>query len=199
MWSSQVPDALPHAIPELDAVFALILTLDTIKPHPSLPKRLGPLLQDLQKPVPTRDPKTLAELIHALWITHPDHGAESAMADAITAIDKGEAKKAHVVLRNLSSLKPEGAEVSYKLAVASLMMGETQSAIRHLGDTLRIEPRHFAALSLFGQICIDCDRLYEARLSLQRAIATNPHLKGVKETILAINDILHPAKYRLNG
>lgn len=199
-----MPDALPHlipeqVIPELDDVFALILTLDTIKPHPSLPKRLGPLLQDLQKPVSTRDPKTLAELIHALWITHPDHDAENAMADAITAIDQGEAKKAHVVLLNLSSVKPEWPEVSYKLAIVSLMMGNPLSAIRHLGDALRLEPRHFAALSLFGQICIDCDRLYEARLSLQRAIAANPHLKGVKETISALNDILHPANYHLNG
>jgi len=79
------------------------------------------------------------------------------------------------------------------------MRGETQAAIHFIGDTLRLEPRHFAALSLFGQICLDCDRLYEARIALQKALETNPHLKGVKEAILAIDSTLDSPNNRLNG
>jgi len=190
---------MPQAIPVLDDVFALILTLDGIQPHPSLPKRLGLLLRDLQRARPTRDPKTLAELIHALWISHPNPEAETMMGEAISAIDQGDAHNAHVALLKLSALQPEWPEVSYKRAVVALMTGAQQAAIGHLGETLRLEPRHFAALSLFGQICIDYERFYEARLALQKALATNPHLNGVKETISAIDAVLHAEAYRLNG
>jgi len=186
-------------MPALDDVFALLLSLDTLTPHPSLPKRLGPLLKDLKNPVPSRDPKLLAELIHALWITNRDEAAEAEMANVITAIDCGDARQAEEALRHLAMLKPEWPEVSYKQAIVAMMRGETQAAIGHIGDTLRLEPRHFAALSLFGQICLDCDRLYEARIALQQALSINPHLKGVKEAILAINNALDSPGNRLNG
>ena len=186
-------------MPALDDVFALLLSLDAIKPHPSLPKRLGPLLQDLKNPVSSRDPGQLAELIHALWITNSDQTAENEMAEAITAIDHGDSKRAYQVLLHLSRLKPEWPEVSYKQAIVGLMKGQTEAAIGHLGDTLRLEPRHFAALSLFGQICLDCNRLYEARIALQKALETNPNLKGVNEAILAIDSTLNSPNNRLNG
>jgi len=186
-------------MPALDDVFALLLSLDAIKPHPSLPKRLGPLLQDLKNPVSSRDPGQLVELIHALWISNRDPMAENEMAEAITAIDHGDSNRAYEVLLRLSTLKPEWPEVSYKQAIVGLMKGQTEAAIGHLGDTLRLEPRHFAALSLFGQICLDCDRLYEARIALQKSIQINRHLKGVKEAILAIDRALDSPNNRLNG
>ena len=186
-------------MPALDDVFALLLSLNTLTPHPSLPKRLGPLLKDLKNPVPSRDPKLLAELIHALWITNRDQAAEHEMAKAITAIDCGDTRQAEEALCHLAMIKPEWPEVSYKQAIVALMRGETQAAIHFIGDTLRLEPRHFAALSLFGQICLDCDRLYEARIALQKALETNPHLKGVKEAILAIDSTLDSPNNRLNG
>ncbi len=186
-------------MPALDDVFALLLSLDTLTPHPSLPKRLGPLLQELKNPVSSCDPRQLVELIHALWITNRDPMAENEMAEAIMAIDHGDSKRAYQVLLHLSRLKPEWPEVSYKRAIVALMTGETDAAIRHLGDTLRLEPRHFAALSLFGQICLDCDRLYEARIALRKALETNPHLNGVEETVLAIDSTLDSPNNRLNG
>ena len=186
-------------MPVLDDVFTLLLSLDTLKPHPSLPKRLGPLLRDLSKPIPSQDPKLLAELIHALWITNRDQTAEYKMANVISAIDRGDQQQAHDALLDLSKITPEWPEVSYKQAIVALMQGETDAALRHLGNTLRLEPRHFAALSLFGQICLDCDRLFEARIALLKAFELNPHLKGVKEVILAIDRTLDSPNNRLNG
>ncbi len=194
-----MPEVALSVLPAFDEVFALLLTLDTIKPHPSLPKRLGPLLKDLQKPAPSRDPKVLAELVHALLITNRDSHAVELMAEAITHIDCGQAKSARILLDQLAPLQPNWPEVAYKQAITALMLGETERAVRHLGDTIQLEPRHFAALSLFGQICLDCDRLYEARIALQMAFDRNPHLNGVKETLLAIDTVLDPRDKRLNG
>jgi len=194
-----VPDGAAITMPVLDDVFTLLLSLDTLKPHPSLPKRLGPLLRDLSKPIPSQDPKLLAELIHALWITNRDQTAEYKMANVISAIDRGDQQQAHDALLDLSKITPEWPEVSYKQAIVALMQGETDAALRHLGNTLRLEPRHFAALSLFGQICLDCDRLFEARIALLKAFELNPHLKGVKEVILAIDRTLDSPNNRLNG
>jgi predicted Zn-dependent protease len=194
-----VPDPKSENVPALDAVFALLLALDALTPHPSLPKRLGPLLKDLQQPVPSRERQELTELIHALWISNPSAEASALMADAISAIDNQTPAKARSVLDVLVDQQPNWAEVHYKRAIVALMTERPNDAIAHLGETLRLEPRHFAAMSLFGQICLDLDRLYEARFALQRALHQNPHLKGLKETISSISQQVDARNNRLNA
>lgn len=186
-------------MPVLDDVFALILSLETIKPHPSLPKRLGPLLSDLKKSVPSRDPTELAALIHALWISHPNREAADLMADILKAIDQSAPEKAKLLLETLVTVTPDWSEAYFKQAITALMLGHPSEAIGFLGETLRREPRHFAAASLFGQVCIDQDRLYEARAALQIALRLNPHLKGVSETISALTEQLDVRENPLNG
>ncbi len=183
----------------LDDVFALILTLNRIKPHPSLPKRLGPLLSDLKKPLPSRDPKELAELVHALWISNRDAKAEQLMADAIAAIDQQKPEQAKELIEKLMRLCPAWSEAYYKRAIVALMLNNPSEAVSLLGETVRLEPRHFAAISLFGQICLDHNRLHEARAALQIALEMNPHLKGVADTISAIHRKLIAEDNRLNG
>jgi len=194
-----VPDPESANLPALDAVFALLHSLDAIKPHPSLPKRLGPLLKALQQPVQSRDRQELTELIHALWISNHCSEAAALMADAISAIDKQSPDHARSLLDCLVERQPDWAEVYYKQAVVALMTSRPNDAIAHLGETLRREPRHFAAMSLFGQVCLDLDRLHEARFALQRALHQNPHLKGLKEAISSISQQFDARNNHLNA
>gem|GEM_PF-810779 len=199
MWSSKVPKFEDGNAPALDAVFALLLSLDTIKPHPLLPKRLGPLLKALQQPLSPREREEMTELIHALWISNPCPEATALMAEAISAIDAQHPRRAQAVLGSLVALKPDWAEVYYKQAITALMTARPHDAISHLGETLRLEPRHFAAISLFGQICLDLDRWHEARFAFQRALHQNPHLKGLNEAISSISKVLDSWDNRLNA
>jgi tetratricopeptide (TPR) repeat protein len=121
------------------------------------------------------------------------------MADAISAIDTQNPKKAQAILDALVGLKPDWAEVYYKQAIVALMTSRPKDAIDYLGETLRLEPRHFAAISLFGQICLDLDRWHEARFAFQRALYQNPHLKGLKEAISSISQRLDSRNQRLNA
>lgn len=194
-----MPDAENGNVPALDAVFALLLSLDTIKPHPSLSKRLGALLKALQQPHSRRDREGLTELIHALWISNACPEARSRMAEAISAIDTQNPESAQVILNSLVALKPDWAEVYYKQAIVAMMTARPHDAISHLGETLRLEPRHFAAISLFGQICLDLDRWHEARFAFQRALHQNPHLKGLREAISSISQRLDSRNKPLNA
>ena len=121
------------------------------------------------------------------------------MADAISAIDKQSPDHARSLLDRLVERQPDWAEVYYKQAVVALMTSRPNDAIAHLGETLRREPRHFAAMSLFGQVCLDLDRLHEARFALQRALHQNPHLKGLKEAISSISQQFDARNNHLNA
>ena len=121
------------------------------------------------------------------------------MADVIAAIENQKPERARSLLDVLGKLQPDWAEVYYKQAVVALMMTQPNDAIAYLGATLRLEPRHFAAISLFGQICLDLHRLHEARFALQRALYQNPHLKGLKEAISSISHRLDAPNNRLNA
>jgi hypothetical protein len=56
----------------------------------------------------------------------------------------------------------------------------------HRPETLRLEPRHFGAVSGFAQICLRRGYLEEARASFQMALRINPHLQGVGDIIEAL-------------
>ncbi len=121
------------------------------------------------------------------------------MAEAISAIDTQNPESAQVILNSLVALKPDWAEVYYKQAIVAMMTARPHDAISHLGETLRLEPRHFAAISLFGQICLDLDRWHEARFAFQRALHQNPHLKGLREAISSISQRLDSRNKPLNA
>jgi hypothetical protein len=49
------------------------------------------------------------------------------------------------------------------------------------------DPRHFGAVSGFGQICLRNGFLNEARAAFQVALSLNPHLQGLREIIDDLN------------
>jgi hypothetical protein len=46
-----------------------------------------------------------------------------------------------------------------------------------------VEPRHFGAISGFGDICLRHGRLNEARAAFQIALAINPHLEELHDML----------------
>jgi tetratricopeptide (TPR) repeat protein len=174
MTSSRLPaSALP-----IDAVFALLLGLRQREPSPKLPRRLINLFRELAEPHPGRSPEEIEDLIWALWISHEDPAAEEAMGKAVEAMAGGSLEPARTVLDGLLALHPDWPEAWNKRDADSL---------RDIEQTLRLEPRHFAAISGFGQICLRHGHLNEAKAAFQLALAINPRLQGLREIIDDLN------------
>ena len=108
--------ASPHA-PEpdrqsrLDRVLGLVLGAKTRPPANHLPKRLNGLFRELGKAEPANDPDDIEDLIWALWISHPEGRAATAMANACEAMAMGAFDLAKPIQLRRSKMPNESARV----------------------------------------------------------------------------------------
>jgi hypothetical protein len=171
----------------IDEVFALVMTLDERRPAPELPRRLTALFKDLARPDPSRPPAETLDLIWALWISHPDAEAAGAMAAAVEAMAAEDFDTAAGILDGLVVRRPRWSEAWNKRATLAFVQERDDEALFGIEQTLLLEPRHFGAVSGFGQICLRHGRWPEAKAAFQVALAINPHLRGLREAIADID------------
>jgi tetratricopeptide (TPR) repeat protein len=176
--SRHVRSSLP-----VDPVFQLILDVGIREPAPNLPRRLTALFHELALEEPRRSADDIEDLIWALWISHEDRTAEETMGAAVEALEAGELDEARGFLDILVEQYPDWSEAWNKRATLAFIEKRDAESLFDLERTLELEPRHFGAISGFGQICLRHGLLNEARAAFQVALAINPHLQGLREII----------------
>jgi predicted Zn-dependent protease len=181
-----LPTASQLTLP-IDPVLRIVLELPARQPSPSLPRRLNALFRELAAPPAGRPAEEIEDLIWALWISHEDRGAEELMGEAVEALADGAFDQARPLLDQLVLRHPDWAEAWNKRATLAFVEKRDADAARDIMRTLELEPRHFGAVSGFGQICLRHGHLNEARASFQIALSLNPHLEGLREIIAELN------------
>jgi Flp pilus assembly protein TadD len=78
---------------------------------------------------------------------------------------------------------PTWPEAWNKRATLAFIEKRDAECLADIARVLELEPRHFGAVSGFGQICLRRGHLNEARAAFQVALAINPHLQGLREII----------------
>jgi hypothetical protein len=174
--------------PLIDSVFGLVLGCTRRKPAAGMPRRLAALFRELSQDPPPREPDDIEDLIWAHWIAHPNTQASSTMAAAIEAIDAGAFDLARPMLDRIIAQEPGWAEAWNKRATLAFIEKRDGDALVDIEQTLLIEPRHFGAVSGFGQICLRAARFGEARAAFQVALVINPHLQGLREAVVELTE-----------
>ncbi|MGO4570660.1 hypothetical protein [Microvirga sp. 2TAF3] len=167
----------------LDPVFRLILDLPYRAPAPGMPGRLTGLFRELSQNEAERPAEDIEDLIWAIWASHEDRVAEETMGAAIEALASGALKQARPLLDHLVSRHPDWAEAWNKRATLAFIENRDADSLRDIAQTLELEPRHFGAVSGFGQICLRHGHLNEARAAFQIALSINPHLEDLREIL----------------
>jgi tetratricopeptide (TPR) repeat protein len=167
----------------IDELLAAVLRLDEQRPHPDLPRRLDPLFRELSRFSPADPPHEVEDLIWALWTNHPDCNADRRMEQAIAAIATKRLDVAEVLLDELVAAWPTFAEAWNKRATLHFIRENDAASCRDILRVLELEPRHFGAISGFGQICLRHDRPREALAAFEVALGLNPHLAGIRAMI----------------
>ena len=153
MTTASVPDT-----PELDALFDLLRGAS--------------------------DPRDRADAEHriwAIWSGHEDADAARAMRGAIAAFESGDATAADRELTMMVDRWPNWAEAWNKRATLRFVEERDADSLDDIGRTLKLEPRHFGALSGFGQICLRARDISSALLVFEHAIAINPNMDSVRQ------------------
>lgn len=167
----------------VDPVFQLILEVPGRMPASSLPKRLNDLFRELSDAESTRSVEEIEDQIWTLWSSHEDRVAEETLAAAVEAIASGELQKARPLLDHLVIKHPDWAEAWNKRATLAYIEKRDGDSLLDIAQTLRLEPRHFGAISGFGNVCLRNGHLNEARAAFQIALSFNPHMEELRDML----------------
>lgn len=99
----------------------------------------------------------------------PDADAGRQLEDAISALAVDDLARAEAVLTGLTGSYPDYAEAWNKLATVAFLQKKYGLAKAHIEKVLKLEPRHFGALSTLGNI-------YEAEGKFTEALRTFEHV-----------------------
>jgi tetratricopeptide (TPR) repeat protein len=86
--------------------------------------------------------------------------------------------------------RPEFAEGWNKRATAYYLLGEYRKSAADCDEVLKRNPSHFGALSGYGMIWLRLDEPARALERFEQALAVNPNLTSVRETIDEIRKLL---------
>jgi tetratricopeptide (TPR) repeat protein len=114
------------------------------------------------------------------WMLGGGPAATSLMRIGVGAMARGDLPAALGVFDAIVRQNPDFAEGWNKRATVLYLMGALDAAATDCERVLRLEPRHFGALSGLGMIRMKQARVEEAIAAFERALALHPNLDGAR-------------------
>lgn len=153
------------------------------RPHPSLPRRLAGLFRTLAAAGSPHAAEQAQDLIWAVWCDHPNTDAATRMHEGIALMASEQFDEALAVFDALVIAEPDWAEAWNKRATVLFIAQRDAESLADIARVLELEPRHFGAMSGFGQIALRNGYPHEAVVAFQAVLSINPHLRGVEAVL----------------
>ena len=169
---------------------------DLIEPPAELPKpRRGARVHNLDflfgalKVAPDEaSAKNIEDRIWALWLASGSDTCNLLMTRVKKAIDSEDYNLAIRLLDAVIEIRPKYVEAWNRRATVFFLKRDYGSALLDLRQVLATEPRHFGALAGLGAIMQDIGDDKAALDAYRRALAIDPHLKGVADKVKTLTD-----------
>ncbi len=146
--------------PDLDKLFAVLQTSD--------------------------DPSALSNAhgeIWQRWTNNDDQDYFALMQHGVELMERRRLDEALKVFDDLVDIAPNYAEAWNKRATVHFLLGNLADSIADVDVTLKLEPRHFGALSGLGQIELQRGQPEAALDAFEAALQVHPHLPGTRGII----------------
>jgi len=140
-----------------------------------------------------RDPLVRAYAENSLWKVWSRSGDDEVdrlLAIGIEQMNAREGDAAVATFTRVIELKPEFSEGWNKRATVHYLTGAYTKSLADCDEVLKRNPHHFGALSGYGMIYLQLDQPERALEYLERAIAVNPNLSSVLETVEMLKRLL---------
>jgi len=170
---------------------------DLIEPPAELPKpqRRGARVHNLDflfgalKVAPDEaSAKNIEERIWALWLASGSDTCNLLMTRVKKAMETENYDLAIRLLDAIIEIRPKYVEAWNRRATAFFLKKDYGSAVADLRQVLAREPRHFGALAGLGAIMQDIGDEKSALDAYRRALAIDPHLKGISDKVKTLTD-----------
>jgi tetratricopeptide (TPR) repeat protein len=132
--------------------------------------------------------KQVESRIWALWVASGSDTANLLMTRARAAIDTNDLDLAIELLDATIKLKPDYVEAWNRRATLHYMRKEFGESLLDIQQVLRLEPRHFGALSGLGMILQEFGDDKHALEVFRRALEVNPHLQKIPDLVKSLSE-----------
>ncbi len=132
--------------------------------------------------------KAIEERIWAVWIVSHSDTTNLLMRRVKTAVEKKDLDLAIKLLNAIVKIKPDYVEGWNRLATIYYMKKDYGRALVDIREVLRLEPRHFGALSGLGMILQDIGDDRQALEAFRRALAVYPRLPRIPDMVKKLQD-----------
>jgi tetratricopeptide (TPR) repeat protein len=133
-----------------------------------------------------KDADETSGLVTAIDRLELDSGSDAGdllMARAIAAINLKNYEVALALLDKIVDLQPDWAEAWNKRATVRYIIDDFDGSMADIAHVLKLEPRHFGALSGMGMILERGGFREDALRAYRRALAIAPHLETLKSNV----------------
>ena len=155
--------------------------------------KLDKLFAALQTSLSNANAASLEREIWAIWTRYPDDQAINRQMDrAIKMMNAGRLDDAEAMFSAIISRKPAFAEAWNKRATVRFFRGDDAGSANDILQVIKLEPRHFGALSGLGMIKVREGDLQGALQAYRAAQRINPFLPNIEVIIDKLGQ-------RLNG
>jgi tetratricopeptide (TPR) repeat protein len=169
---------------------------DWVSPPSDLPRQdhgqrtpsLDTLFQALKIAPDIESAKAIENRIWAVWMVSGSDTCNVLMGRAKAAADEKDYDLAIKLLDAVIELKPDYVEGWNRRATVYYLMNDYGHALADIREVLAREPRHFGALAGLGLILQELGDDAHALEAYRRALAINPHLEHVGETVKELRE-----------
>lgn len=133
----------------------------------------------------------LTNEIWRIWSSHNKKEINILFSNAEKAMYKEDYQTALKSYNEIVVLAPNFAEGWNKLATVYFLMGDYSASLANIEETLKLEPRHFGALSGRGQCYLELQKFQFALDAFEEALAVNPWLYDVYKNIQIVKKLLN--------
>jgi tetratricopeptide (TPR) repeat protein len=141
---------------------------------------LDGLFQQLKTTPDGDDARGLEAQIWAIWMRSSDDEVNRLMEAGDTAMQAGQYQAALAAFNRIVDKAPDFAEGWNKRATLFYLMGNYPASLADIARALKLEPRHFGALSGLGLVDVQLDRPDDALAAFEKALALDPHLDAAR-------------------
>ena len=145
--------------------------------------RLNNLFERLRVTQDLAEARGIEGTIWEIWTESENANVNRAMLIGIASMHAGQLGTALNKFNEVIQLAPDFAEGWNKRATIFYLMKKLDLSVNDIAQTLKLEPRHFGALSGLGLINQAIGQNKAAIKAFEHALDLNPHLPGLKEKV----------------
>ena len=142
--------------------------------------RLDELFQKLHDAESVDESVPIQTAIWGLWTQSGSDTVDLLMERGVGAMQQREFDMALTMFNSIVEIKPDFAEGWNKRATLFYLMGRHEDSLKDIDRVVKLEPRHFGALSGAGLVNMALKRPEDALKAFRRALDANPHMPSAQ-------------------